>query len=433
MTRLAAALERLGLDRMDVVLADLSLPDSQGIETFRQLYRHPSRAPIVVLSGLDDEAMALRTVEEGAQDYLVKGQFDSALLVRSIRYAIKRAAVETALENERNLLRSVIDNVPDAIFVKDAEGRYLLGNAAHAQRVGVASPEEIVGYTSAKFFAPEVARAFAEDDQRVLASGVPIVNRRESAGEGHGALKWLSTTKVPLRDARGRIIGIVGVSRDITARKEAEEKLAAYADELRAKNAEIEDDLQMAREVQQAFLPQQFPLFPSTARPEENALRFVSRYLPTTTLGGDFFHVVPISDTRAGVFICDVMGHGVRAALVTAIQRTLVEELHVLADRPGAFLTQMNASLLSILRRTNSPLFASAFYLVADLIEGTLCYANAGHPRPLHLRRAEGTVRAFGAGEAGARARRIRRQRLRHLPDAARRAGFGDSFHGRTF
>ena len=233
-----------------------------------------------------------------------------------------------------------------------------------------------------------------------MASGTAIVNRREFVGEGR-ALKWLSTTKVPLRDARGRIVGIVGVGRDITARKQAEEKLARYAEELREKNDEIEVDLQMAREVQQAFLPQQFPAFPSSASAEESALRFVSRYLPTTTLGGDFFHVIAVSETRAGVFICDVMGHGVRAALVTAIQRTLVEELHALADRPGEFLTQMNASLLSILRRTKGPLFASAFYLVADLAAGTLRYANAGHPRALHLRREEGSVEALAHGKPG--------------------------------
>lgn len=399
--RLAAALERLGNGGIDVVLADLTLPDSRGIETFRQLFQHPSRAPILVLSGLDDEALALQTVEEGAQDYLVKGSFDSALLVRSLRYAIKRAALETVLENERNLLRSVIDNVPDSIFVKDLAGRYVLGNAEHARRLGFSSPQEVVGRTSFDYFPTEIARAFAADDLRVSTSGIPMIGRREFVGEGMGALKWLSTTKVPLRDSHGRIVGVVGISRDITARKEAEEKLASYAEELRVKNAGIEDDLQMAREIQQAFLPLQFPTFPRSASTEESALRFVSRYLPTAALGGDFFHVLALSDQRAGVFITDVMGHGVRAALVTAIQRTLVEELLPLAERPGEFLTAMNSSLLAILRRTRTPMFASAFYLVADLEAGMLRYANAGHPRPLHLRRESGTVQALAEGRPG--------------------------------
>lgn len=398
--RLERALERLGEGGIDVVLSDLTLPDSRGIETFRQLAGHPSRTPIIVLSGLDDEALALETVEQGAQDYLVKGRFDQALLVRAIQYALRRADADRRLAEERNLLRNVIDNLPDSIYVKDAQGRYLLDNLAHMRQVGAASIEEIIGKTSFDYFPPETATAFHEDDERVMQTGQPIINRHECVEDGIHPRRWLSTTKVPLRDSRGKIVGIVGIGRDITARKNAEEQLARYTEELREKNAEMEDDLNMAREVQQAFLPQQFPSFPRKAAPDQSALRFYSKYLPTTALGGDFFHIQPISDTRAGIFICDVMGHGVRAALVTAIQRALVEELSEFADEPGDFLTQMNSSLLSILRRTRSPLFASAFYVVVDVEKGVLRYANAGHPRPLLLKRGANGV-ALLDGEPG--------------------------------
>src|SRR5688572_24946148 len=77
-TRLAQALEKLDTSEVDIVVSDLSLPDSSGIDTFRRICEHPAHVPVVVLSGQDDEAMALRTVEEGAQDYLVKGRFDAA-------------------------------------------------------------------------------------------------------------------------------------------------------------------------------------------------------------------------------------------------------------------------------------------------------------------------------------------------------------------
>ncbi len=165
-----------------------------------------------------------------------------------------------------------------------------------------------------------------------------------------------------------------------------------YNEELREKNMQLEDDLDMASEVQQAFLPQQFPSFPRDAPPGESAVAFYARYLPTGAVGGDFFHVLPLSGTEAGVFICDVMGHGVRAALVTAIQRALVEELAGLGNQPGEFLTHINQALLSILRRTRTPMFASAFYLYLNAATGEMRYANAGHPKPLHLRR---------SGEAG--------------------------------
>jgi serine phosphatase RsbU (regulator of sigma subunit) len=95
------------------------------------------------------------------------------------------------------------------------------------------------------------------------------------------------------------------------------------------------------------------------------------------------------------VFICDVMGKGVRAALVTAMVRALVEELTPIADEPGRFLAGINRGLMSTLRQTQSPIFASAFYLIADVARGGLRYANAGHPAPFHMRRERRTVEAL--------------------------------------
>jgi sigma-B regulation protein RsbU (phosphoserine phosphatase) len=175
-------------------------------------------------------------------------------------------------------------------------------------------------------------------------------------------------------------------------RKRLEEQVARYTTELREKNAQMEADLNMAHELQQALLPHQYPSFPRAGAPKESALRFCHRYLPTAKVGGDFFDVLALSDTEAGVFICDVMGHGVRAAMVTAIIRALVEELTPQASDPGQFLTHINRELLEILKQTRMPMFASAFYLVADTGRGQLRYASAGHPAPFLLRRGAGAV-----------------------------------------
>ena len=172
----------------------------------------------------------------------------------------------------------------------------------------------------------------------------------------------------------------------------AKETLELQAEQLREKNAEMEADLDMARELQTAFLPQRYPVFPASASPEQSALQFCHRYFTTSELGGDFFDILALSDSECGVFICDVMGHGVRAALVTAIVRGLVEELTPAAGEPGSFLSQVNQSLCAILRQTVTPLFASAFYAVFDVKTGVIRYANAGHPAPLHLQRAMGKV-----------------------------------------
>jgi sigma-B regulation protein RsbU (phosphoserine phosphatase) len=257
--RLGEALERLSEGGIGVVLLDLSLPDSRGLDTFLQLHARAPRVPIIVLSGLNDTTVAVQAVHEGAQDYLIKGQVDGQLLVRAMRYAIER--------------------------------------------------------------------------------------------------------------------------------KRMTEQLGRYAEELRNKNAQLEADFNMAREIQEIFLPHQYPTFPHWVAPEESALRFSHRYLPAQAVGGDFFDIFPITDTVGGVFLCDVMGHGMRAALVTAIMRGLVEELMPVAADAGKFLTEVNRSLHTILKRTRDPFLATAMYLVADLAAGELRFASAGHPSPLIVRR----------------------------------------------
>lgn len=157
--------------------------------------------------------------------------------------------------------------------------------------------------------------------------------------------------------------------------------------QLSHKNEQMEADLTLAGEIQKAFLPQQNLNFPRTAPAPDSALRFHHRYLPASTLGGDFADILLISETQAAVFICDVMGHGVRSALVTAVVRGLVEELLPYSGDPGLFLTNLNRSLMAVLSRTKTPMFASAFFLVADIETGSLRYANAGHPSPLLLHR----------------------------------------------
>jgi sigma-B regulation protein RsbU (phosphoserine phosphatase) len=97
------------------------------------------------------------------------------------------------------------------------------------------------------------------------------------------------------------------------------------------------------------------------------------------------------------VFICDVAGHGVRSALVTAMIRALVEELKPEAGDPGQFLTKLNRELTSLLKHSDPPMLTTAIHLVVDYETGILRFANAGHPKPLHIRRAEGTVKPLAS------------------------------------
>jgi len=137
-----------------------------------------------------------------------------------------RKRMEGELIRERNLLRTLIDQIPEYIYVKDTASRYLVNNRANVARMGVASTEETIGKTVFDFFPPEIAQYFAEDDRALFLSGEPIIDcERPSVGPG-GEQRWLLTTKVPLRDPNGAVTGLVGISRDITERKKAEQSLA---------------------------------------------------------------------------------------------------------------------------------------------------------------------------------------------------------------
>jgi len=166
-----------------------------------------------------------------------------------------------------------------------------------------------------------------------------------------------------------------------------EERVVERTRELREKNQQMEEELQMARELQIALLPQQFPTVPRGVPAHESALRFLSLYFPTGDVSGDFFSVFPIGEKAAGVLICDVMGHGVRSALITGMIRGLVEEHAQLAADPGQLLTRINRALAEILKQAGTTMFATCFYLVADVEASELRFANAGHPSALHLRR----------------------------------------------
>ena len=263
--RLSTAIALAREQPVDVLMLDLGLPDGQGLETFTRAHAALPHLPILVMSGLSDQEIAIQAVQQGAQDYLLKGTAMMDVLPRAIRYAIER--------------------------------------------------------------------------------------------------------------------------------HRAQGELARYARELHEKNAALEEELRMAREVQQAWLPRSYPQIsepdgsPGCAGAPGCALRFAHYYRPANALSGDFFNVFRISESKAGVLICDVMGHGVRAALIGALARGFIGQFAPVASDPGEFLSDLNRELAKTLNLTGIESFASAFYFVADMARRELRYANAGHPSPLVLRR----------------------------------------------
>ena len=137
----------------------------------------------------------------------------------------ERGRTEDELARERNLLRTLIDNLPDLIYVKDTRRRFLIANKRLAEVLGVSSPEELIGKTVFDFYPEEIARACDESDQAVLRTGHPLINFEEPLYDPTGKTEWVLTTLVPLRDSRGQVVAFVGIDRDITERKKAEKHL----------------------------------------------------------------------------------------------------------------------------------------------------------------------------------------------------------------
>jgi PAS domain S-box-containing protein len=237
--RLARGLERLAEADCDAVLLDLSLPDSQGIETLVRARAAAPGIPIVVLTSLDDESLGMQLIQNGAEDYLVKGEVTAPLLKRSLRYSAERQRMKRVLRENTNLLQSVLDGVADGVVMADEQGRFQVWNAA---------AERIVGLGPADVPVPRWSEHYALflQDRTTLypPERLPLVRamRGESVADEVLFLRsrdrpegiWLSVNAEPLRDETGRLKGGVAAFRDITAQKQAEEALRASEARFRA-------------------------------------------------------------------------------------------------------------------------------------------------------------------------------------------------------
>jgi len=137
----------------------------------------------------------------------------------------ERKRGEEALARERNLLRTLVDNLPDYVYVKDTESRFLIANTAVAQVMGAAKGDDLLGKTDFDFYPAGQARKYRCDEEQVIRLGRPMINREETSLDPCGNTRWVATTKVPFRDAQGNIVGLVGIGHNITDRKQAEQAM----------------------------------------------------------------------------------------------------------------------------------------------------------------------------------------------------------------
>jgi PAS domain S-box-containing protein len=240
--RLSTAFKQLTAGEIDIVLLDLSLPDSDGLDTFLNVRQAAPAIPIIVFTGIDDERLASETMARGAQDYLVKGTVDAQWLVRSIRYSIYRIHSEQALNEQRRRHRLLMESIPDVrIYFKDEAGLFLEVNHALAKVYGFDDPQRLVGLSDYDLFTKEHADRAARDEHEVIRTGEPIIGKMEKETLRDGRISWALTTKMPFQQENGGAMGIFGISRDITDLKETDEELRIAVDNLTRSHKELKE------------------------------------------------------------------------------------------------------------------------------------------------------------------------------------------------
>jgi two-component system, cell cycle sensor histidine kinase and response regulator CckA len=217
--RLSSALKHLQTDHFDVVLLDLLLPDSQGLDTFVQIYTQAAQTPIVVLTGLNDAALAIQAMQAGAQDYLVKGQVkDSDVLMRSIRYAIERKRIQVDLNRREQEFRTLADNAPDVIARFDRTFRHLYVNRAVEPVTGL-EMADFLGKTNRDLNMPADQVKHWEDTlNQVFSTGAQTTFEFEfPSADG---LRYYQSRCVPEFSLDGVVESVLAITRDVTEQKQ---------------------------------------------------------------------------------------------------------------------------------------------------------------------------------------------------------------------
>ncbi len=278
---------------------------------------------------------------------ILRDQISSALEGALLVEREHAQAVEIA--RQKYVLDTFMANVPDSIYFKDRDSRVTLANSSLSRLLGYPTPAAIIGKSDFDFFPEEQARPKYDQEQEIISTGEPLLALEEPDAAG----RWALTTKMPLRDEYGEIIGTFGISRDITPLKNAQKQVEdAYAEiqklneQLKRENLRMGAELEVARRLQQMVLPM----------PEEltriPGLEIVGYMQPAEEVGGDYYDVLHCQQGRVCIGIGDVTGHGLESGVLMLMTQTAIRTL---VDRgetdPVIFLNTINRVLYQNIQR----------------------------------------------------------------------------------
>lgn len=297
----------------------------------------------------------------------------------------KRKRAEAALAEESSMLRLVIDHVPVQVYFKDCDSRFVHCNERQAQWLGAANAAEMVGKSDFDYFSEDYALLTRTEEKRIMETGGAMVGTFQKEIWRQKEPTYVQSVKHPWYDSRGKLLGIFGISTDVTKLIAAQTKLEKVALDLQKRNKNYMEELQLAREVQLSLLPELVEVGQESHQFLGGRVEVGQRYLPVMELAGDYFDVLTLSESKLGFFICDVTGRGVRSALIVSMVRGLMEKASKYSSKPERYLAELNRGLMDILGKTGASVEVAASYAVLDLEEGVLEVAGAGLDHPIIL------------------------------------------------
>lgn len=237
----------------------------------------------------------------------------------------------------RRLFESLMEQTTDRIYIKDSKSRFIAASQALASMHGYASRHELEGLTDFDLFTEEHAQQAFDDEQEILRTEKPINKvEKETWSDGHDT--WVSSTKAPLYLNSGKLIGIIGISRDVTSEIIARNKLAESEQRLREQNEILRADYESAKKVQSVMIPGRIPEHPH--------IKMGHIWKPMTSVGGDIINFPRNPGKRLLFYLGDVCGHGVAAAFFTVLVKYLTGHCaEVYADNPEALLNEVNTEI----------------------------------------------------------------------------------------
>ncbi len=290
-----------------------------------------------------------------------------------------------------SLFRAFHGSLPIAAFCKDVQLRFLEANSRFLQLFGLADDRSLRGSREDTFLSPAEAAVVRYLDQRVLATGEPVLDHELAATLPNGRSVALLTTRCPLLDASGRTVGVIATYQDLTQQRAAERQILAHQRELEQRNQAIEFDLDSAQQIQKFLMGRRAEPCPFLD------VQFRYRYMEK--VGGDYVSLRAFDDDSYSMLLADLTGHGVTAALFMALIKYISKEApEEVRSLPAYFLSYLDMEFCGQIPNGFFTAFSATARYQPDTGRVALEYASAGHPVGLVVRR-DGSCETLQQGD----------------------------------